>query len=86
MIESATTTTFRVFEDIGGYYWGDEDGPLDTRGRVYRTKIAACRAAIEHARQFGLARIILVGSGATRRASDCGDGILVTVRRAMAVK
>lgn len=34
----------RIFEDVNGYYVCD-NGKLDTRGRCYKTKIAAIRAA-----------------------------------------
>lgn len=35
----------RIFEDVGGYYICDEDGPLDARGKAYDTKADALRAA-----------------------------------------
>jgi hypothetical protein len=35
----------RVFEDVGGYYVCDEDGPMYTGGRAHGTKAAALRAA-----------------------------------------
>ena len=35
----------RIFEDVGGYYVCDEDGPLDTRGVPHATKAEALRAA-----------------------------------------
>lgn len=35
----------KIFEDVGGYYVCDETGPLDTRGRSYKTKADALRGA-----------------------------------------
>jgi len=35
----------RIFADIGGYYICNDNGPLDTRGRAYRTKADAMRVA-----------------------------------------
>jgi hypothetical protein len=68
------TYAARVFEDVGGYYWCDEHGPLDTRGRAHPTKVSACRAAIEHAITQGFSTVILRGSGVTRRAREFGNG------------
>jgi len=68
------TYNARVFEDVGGYYWCDEHGPLDTRGRAHPTKVSACRAAIDHALQEAYAAIVLRGSGVTRRAREFGEG------------
>lgn len=38
----------RIFEDVNGYYICDENSDvLDTRGRVYNTKISAMQAALQ---------------------------------------
>lgn len=68
------TYNARVFEDVGGYFWCDEHGPLDTRGRAHPTKVSACRAAIDHALQNDYHAIVLRGSGVTRRAREFGEG------------
>lgn len=73
-LAASTTYQARVFEDVGGYFWCDDDGPLDARGRAHPTKVSACRAAIEEAIYDGYKAIVLSGSGATRQAKACGDG------------
>lgn len=35
----------RIFEDMGGYFWVDEDCPLDTSGHCYGNKVSAVRSA-----------------------------------------
>lgn len=42
---TSDTKIARVFEDVGGYYWCDDDGPLDTSGKCYKTKADAMTAA-----------------------------------------
>jgi hypothetical protein len=63
-------TTARVFADVGGYYFCDEELEyLDARGTAYPSKAAALRAA------YGAGYTHAVGSGAYKQ----GRGILSQV-------
>jgi len=56
--------TARIFADVGGYYWCDDElDYLDARGKAHRTKADAQRAAKEAGYTHA------VGSG------SYGDGI-----------
>ena len=68
--------TARIFEDVGGYYVCDDaDDYLDARGRSYRTKAAALRAAWES----GYERAI--GSGCYRTGKIASQIDVSALRR-----
>lgn len=60
IFENTNSREVYIFEDVGGYYICDVDGPLDTRGKAYPTKAAALRAALNegytHAKGSGTYR------------------------------
>lgn len=48
------TKVARIFADIDGYYWCDDDGPLDKSGQVHKTKAGAMESACRDGYRFAI--------------------------------
>ena len=77
-MSTTKTLVYRVFEDVGGYYFCDDSLPhLDTRGRCYPTREEATAMAAEIGRQHeqfeDVEFVGVTGSGVCgETAAECG--------------